>query len=149
MVPQHDQCFLSLWLALGHLRQVVRPGCLSPQVSPLRPRDISSSGVWPVPSWELRKAALYSYQPDGVCPLPRSVLCRRLEQQRWMPVLQCCLQGAAVRQAGVHEHAGPRLRVHRGQVPGAGVLLKAHGVSSRVRCRAARYVPLLNKQRSN
>lgn len=48
-----------------------------------------------------------------------SVLCRRVEQQRRMPVLQRRLQRAAVRQAGVLQHAEPRLRVRRRQILGA------------------------------
>lgn len=144
-----EWCFIFPLLALGHFCEVDHPGRLSPQVSPLQPRDISPTAVWPVPSWELRKAALYSHQPDAVCPVSGSVLRRRVEQQRWVPVLQRRLQRAAVRQAGVHQHAEPRLRVHCRQIPGARVLFKAHRVSSWIRRCTARYVLLFDTHRLN
>lgn len=135
-------CFIFLLLALGHFCQVDHPGWLSPQISSLRPWDISAAAVWPVSSRELREAALQRQQPHAVRSVPGSVLRRRVEQQRGVPVLQHRLQGAAARQAGVLQHAEPRLRVRPGQVPGARVLLEAHGVSARVRCCPGRWVPL-------
>lgn len=148
-VTKRKRCFVLLLLALGHFCQVDLPGWLSPQVSPLRPRDISPAAVWPVSSGELREAALQRQQPDAVRSVPGSVLRRRVEQQRGVPVLQHRVQGAAARQAGVLQHAEPRLRVRPGQVPGARVLLEAHGVSARLWGCPGRWVPLLHRHRRN